>query len=260
MTSRSLSRRTQTVGDIDIHYQIQGSGPPLVMIIGLSFSLRDWGADLIQRLSSSHQLILFDNRDAGLTQESRRNYTIQDMADDTAGLIKALGISKADIFGVSMGGAIAQHLALRHPNTVDRLILGCTFAGGDCSQPGDFTGFLSGNLPSLLFTPEYLDQHQGSINDFLDQTRPYHSSGSALHRQLNAIATHDTCDRLADIVAPTLVITGDRDIAIPAANSQLLAERIPKARLEIIPEAAHGFCYSHAQTTAEQIQMFLALS
>jgi 3-oxoadipate enol-lactonase len=97
-----------TVGDIDIHYQTQGSGQPLLMIMGLSFSLLNWGTQLPSLLD---QLILFDNRDAGQTSQSQRNYTIQDMADYTAGLLSALNIPKAHIFGVSMGGAIANTLA-----------------------------------------------------------------------------------------------------------------------------------------------------
>jgi alpha/beta hydrolase fold len=96
-----------TVGDIDIHYQTQGSGQPLLMIMGLSFSLLDWGTELPALLAPNYQLILFDNRDAGLTSQSQRDYAIADMADDTAGLLDALKIPKARIFGVSMGGAIA---------------------------------------------------------------------------------------------------------------------------------------------------------
>ena len=102
-----------TVGDIDINYEIKGSGEPLLMIMGLSFSLLDWGQKFTELLSQHYQLILFDNRDAGLTSRSKRPYTIADMADDAAGLLDALGIPKAHVFGVSMGGAIAQQFALK---------------------------------------------------------------------------------------------------------------------------------------------------
>jgi 3-oxoadipate enol-lactonase len=246
-----------TVDDIDINYQIQGSGSPLLVIMGLSFSLLDWGTALAALLAPYYQLILFDNRDAGQTSQSQRNYTIQDMADDTAGLLEALNIPKAHIFGVSMGGAIAQELALRHPTKVDKLILGCTFAGGTCSELGDFSPLLNGNLLDLLFTPEYIRDNPKTLDDFLKQTQPLHSKGSALQRQMQAIATHNTCDTLDQITAETLVITGDRDIAIPQKNSETLDDKIPNATLEIIPEAAHAFSYSHANETAKFIRNFL---
>ena len=99
------------IGDIDINYQDQGSGSPLVLIIGLSFSQLDWGTELPALLASNHQLLLFDNRDAGLTSQSKRDYTISDMADDTAGLLDTLKIPKTHVFGVSMGGA-REHFIL----------------------------------------------------------------------------------------------------------------------------------------------------
>ncbi|WP_309744397.1 alpha/beta hydrolase, partial [Chamaesiphon sp. OTE_20_metabat_361] len=110
-----------TVGDIDINYKIKGSGKPLLMIVGLSFSLLDWGNKFTELLAQNYQLILFDNRDAGLTSPSPRPYSIVDMADDAAGLLDALNIPKAHVFGVSMGGAIAQQFALKYPDKLDKL-------------------------------------------------------------------------------------------------------------------------------------------
>jgi 3-oxoadipate enol-lactonase len=247
-----------TVGDININYEIQGSGAPLLMIMGLSFSLRDWGKKFTDLLAQHYRLILFDNRDAGLTSQSTRRYSIADMADDAAGLLDALNIPKAHVFGVSMGGAIAQQFALKYPDKLDKLILGCTMAGGTCSQPGDIGGVMSGNLSGLLFTPTFIQNHQQELKEFLAETTPLHSKGEALERQLQAFATHDTCDTLADIKAPTLILTGDKDIAIPRSNSDLLAAKIPNTKLVIIiADAAHGFSYSHPDTTADLIHLFL---
>ena len=245
------------VGDININYQVQGSGKPLLMIMGLSFSLLDWGNKLTKLLAKNYQLILFDNRDAGLTSPSPRPYSIADMADDAAGLLDALNIPKAHVFGVSMGGAIAQQFALKYPDKLDKLILGCTMAGGNCSQTGDISGVMSGNLLDLLFTPTFIQANSRELAEFLAETTPFHSKGDALHRQLQAFGTHDTCDTLADIKAPTIVITGDKDITIPPSNSDLLVAKIPNAKLEIIADAAHGFAYSHADTTADIIRLFL---
>jgi 3-oxoadipate enol-lactonase len=247
-----------TVGDININYEIQGSGAPLLMIMGLSFSLRDWGKKFTELLAQHYQLILFDNRDAGLTSQSTRPYSIADMADDVAGLLDALNIPKAHVFGVSMGGAIAQQFAIQYPDKLDKLILGCTMAGGTCSQPGDISGVMSGNLSELLFTPTFIQNHQQELTDFFAETTPLHSKDEALKRQMEAFTTHDTCDTLADIKAPTLILTGDKDIAIPRSNSDLLAAKIPNLKLEIIiAGAAHGFSYSHPDTTADLIHLFL---
>jgi 3-oxoadipate enol-lactonase len=246
-----------TVGDIDINYEIQGSGAPLLMIMGLSFSLRDWSKKFTDLLAQHYQLILFDNRDAGLTSQSDRPYSIADMANDVAGLLDALNIPKVHVFGVSMGGAIAQQFALKYPDKLDKLMLGCTMAGGTCSQPGEIGGVMNGNLLNVLFTPTFIQNHQQELAEFLNITTPLHSKGAALQRQLQAFATHDTCDTLADLKAPTLVVTGDKDITIPPSNSDLLAATIPNAKLEVIADAAHGFAYSHADTTVDLIRLFL---
>jgi 3-oxoadipate enol-lactonase len=228
------------------------------MIMGLSFSLRDWGKKFTDLLSQHYQLILFDNRDAGLTSLSTRPYTIADMADDAAGLLDALKIPKAHVFGVSMGGAIAQQFALKYPDKLDKLILGCTMAGGECSQMGDIGGVMSGNLLDLLFTPTFIQHHQQELTEFLTETTRLHSRDTALQRQLQAFASHDTCDTLSDIQVTTLIITGEKDIAIPRSNSDLLAAKIPNVKLEIIiADAAHGFSYSHPDTTADLIHLFL---
>jgi 3-oxoadipate enol-lactonase len=246
-----------TVGDININYDIKGSGVPLLMIMGLSFSLRDWGKKFTELLAQHYQLILFDNRDAGLTSPSPCPYSIVDMADDAARLLDALNIPKAHVFGVSMGGAIAQQFALKYPDKLDKLMLGCTMAGGTCSQLGEIGGVMNGNLLPLLFTPTFIQNHQQELAEFLAETTPFHSKGEALQRQLQAFATHDTCDTLANIRAPTLILTGDKDIAIPRSNSDFLSAKIPNSKLTIIADAAHGFSYSHPDTTANLIQLFL---
>ena len=122
------------VDGLSVHYEIKGSGHPLLMIMGLTFSLLDWGDELPNELAKHYQVILFDNRDAGhTTSSSVKNYTIADLADNAAELLQALKINQAHVFGVSMGGMIAQQFALRHADKLNRLVLGCTMAGGDCS-------------------------------------------------------------------------------------------------------------------------------
>ncbi|NJR57452.1 MAG: alpha/beta fold hydrolase [Cyanobacteria bacterium CRU_2_1] len=246
-----------TVGDLDINYNIQGQGDPLLMIMGLSFSLLDWGTKLPELLSRHYKVILFDNRDAGETSRSPHPYTIAQMADDAAVLLDALGESRASVFGVSMGGMIAQHFALNHADKLNKLILGCTMAGGSCSQLGAFSNLFNGNVLELLFTPGFIQQHQTDLKEFFQTTTPLHSKGDALARQFYAMSNHDTCDRLGKITAPTLVMTGDSDRVIPPQNSDILTQKISGAKQEIIQDAAHAFCFSHPDSTATAILNFL---
>lgn len=128
------------VGNIDIYYETLGQGTPLLMIMGLKFSLLDWGEKLPQELAQHYQVILFDNRDSGRSSRVTNTYSLADMANDASGLLNELGITKAHVFGISMGGMIAQHFALNNTSKLDKLILGCTMAGGGCSKPGSIGG------------------------------------------------------------------------------------------------------------------------
>lgn len=250
-----------TVNELDINYQALGTGSPLLLIIGLSFSMADWGDYFPDLLAEKYQVILFDNRDAGLTSESQRDYAIADLADDTANLLKALNISKAHIFGVSMGGMIAQQLALRHPDKVDKLILGCTMAGGTCSNLGDMatlaTALISDDFRQLLFPKDYIDSHNTEIDKLFATSTPLHSQDGALQRQMLAFSSYDACNDIQDIKAETLILTGDTDVLIPASNSEYLNQQIPNSALGTIADAGHGFCFSHADQVAQLIIDFL---
>ncbi len=255
------------VGDIEIYYEIKGQGDPLLMIMGLKFSLLDWGEKLPQELAKNYKVILFDNRDAGRSSQATRFYSIADMANDASGFLDELGILKAHVFGISMGGMIAQHFALNHANKLDKLILGCTMAGGDCSVPGSMGGiaFSSNqsqqdedeNLLKLLFPDGFITNNRPDLLKFIQTTKPYHSEPAAVERQWSAIFTHDTCNLLQNITAPTLMLTGDSDVAIPSQNSNVLSQKILNSRLEVIKGAAHAFCYSHWQETAKLVTKFL---
>ncbi|MBD2121136.1 alpha/beta fold hydrolase [Trichocoleus sp. FACHB-262] len=245
------------VNGLDINYKIYGEGDPLLMIMGLSFSLLDWGTELPELLSRHYKVILFDNRDAGETSQAAGTYTTAQMAEDAANLLKMLGETKAHVFGISMGGMVAQQFALNHTDQLKKLILGCTMAGGTCSQFNPPAGLGSSSILEQLFPLGFLQAHQSRIGEFLQATAPYHSQGEALIRQYQAMSTHDACSLLGKIMAPTLVITGDSDRIIPPQNSEFLAKNIPGAKLEVLTEAGHAFCFSHPETTAAAIISFL---
>jgi pimeloyl-ACP methyl ester carboxylesterase len=176
-------------------------------------------------------------------------------ADDAAGLLDHLSIPRAHVFGVSMGGMIAQEFALRHAHRLSTLTLGCTTAGGQHSVPpppeslAALTAPREGVPPDeiirrgwpLGYTPEYIERNRAKLEAAIPRLLEHPTPPYAFRRQLEATYTLKTWDRLPQITAPTLVITGARDVLIPAKNSELLAARIPGARLHVIPNAAHAF-------------------
>jgi 3-oxoadipate enol-lactonase len=249
---------TISVDELDIHYQILGAGEPLLLIIGLSFSLADWGDRFPELLAQNYQVILFDNRDAGLTSSSKRDYAIADLADDAANLLDALNIPKAHVFGVSMGGMIAQQLALHYPDKVNKLILGCAMAGGTCSQYGALaSGLFNTSLRNLLFPADFIKNNEAELDQHFAKTIPLHSKGSALQRQMLAFSSYDACFEISHILSETLILTGDQDVLIPEPNSHYLAQEIPNSKIEAIADAGHGFCFSHADQSAQLIINFL---
>lgn len=179
------------------------------------------------------------------------------MANDVAGLLNALGIAQAHVLGFSMGGMIAQQFALRHATKLNKLILTCTMAGGDCS---DFNPNNQGDLLDLLFPASYLaiSNNRKKAEYFFRNTSAYHSQPDGFTRQFQALNTHDTCNLLPDIKAPTLIITGDSDLVIPAVNSNILNNRISGSELKIIKEGGHGFGYTHAAEIAKIMTDFLS--
>ena len=119
------------VGDIRMYYEIHGQGEPLLLIMGLGGHILDWGWSLPQQLAKHYQVIMFDNRGSGRTDQPQGPYSIKQMANDTVGLMNAIGLKQASIFGVSMGSMIAQEIAMDYSEKVAKLVLGCTHAGGD---------------------------------------------------------------------------------------------------------------------------------
>lgn len=242
------------IGDIHLHYQVQGLGEPLLLIMGYRGSSFMWGESLIGGLSCYFQVITFDNRGTGLSDKPDTLYTIPTMADDAAGLLHYLGIARVHVFGVSMGGMIAQELALRHPKRVQRLILGCTTCGGPQTilAPVDVLEKLLASPDmsreealrqqwQVIFSPGFIEKQPSFLDQLsavaLTYPTPLHSS----LRQMMAMQRFNAYGRLGQIVAPTLVLTGADDIVMPPANSQLLADRIHHAALASFADAGHGF-------------------
>ena len=258
------------VDDIDMYYEIEGEGEPLILIMGLGGDHFRWFR-ILPLLSQDYKVVTFDNRGVGKTDKPDISYTMEIMADDVAGLMDAIGIDKAHIFGISLGGMIAQNFALLHPGRIVSLMLGCTFCGGRHTVSNNNEGNSPGVLdPSLietmlpeervvemlpaLYSRQFIDNNPDFVNIQIEYAKNNPPDPVGYRRQLGAAGTHDTYDRLPEIKLPTLVIAGDEDVLIPADNSRIIASRIPNAELVILEGMGHGF-YTEANKETARILM-----
>lgn len=257
-----------TVGDIEIAYRIQGQGEPLLLIMGLAGTMDMWDPTLLGQLTRDYRVITFDNRGIGNTTSGTRPFTIPQFADDTAGLLEALGIDHAYVLGWSLGSHIAQELVLNYPQRVDRLILYASLCGGLEAIRGlgtleQFTNTSGGPLQraqrliDLILPPAWVREHLPYVLEVF--THPLdQASQASIDKQVQA--EHEwqgTCDRLAEIRRPTLVVTGSDDQATPPANSLMLATRIPNAWLAYFAGGGHGMMYQYPDQFAATIRNFL---
>jgi pimeloyl-ACP methyl ester carboxylesterase len=260
--------RTVRVDDIDVAYKDFGQGEPLILITGYGATMDLWPPGLLSNFSSEHRVIIFDNRGMGHTTGSDTHFSIELFADDTAGLMDALNISRADALGWSMGADIAQELALRHPGKVDRLILYAGTCGGNESIPAapavleELTN-TSGSareqgerLFSLLFPAEWLREHPDSRTYFPVPTES--SPPESYVRQSEAMGSwNGTYSRLPDIRSPTLVMNGAEDVICVPANAFVLGGRIPGAWVIQLPGGGHGMMYQYPQEFERMVTFFL---
>jgi pimeloyl-ACP methyl ester carboxylesterase len=270
------------VDTIELYYEEHGRGDPLLLIMGLAADSMAWMFQ-VPEFSKHYRTIVFDNRGVGRSSKPPGPYTISQMADDTAGLIDVLGIAHTHVVGVSMGGMIAQELALRHPRLVRGLVLACTYPepdadierqrefsvgelGGRVSAGGDIQidlkaldpmAFFQQLLP-LAFNQEFIEKELPKIMPLFAGALQYGFSMEAILGQVAAVMSHKATDRLHQIAAPTLVITGDADRLVPPANSEILAKYIPGARLVKIPGGSHGFNFETPEVFNREVLSFLA--
>ncbi len=242
------------VDGIGLHYEASGEGFPLLLIMGLGANLDWWDPRLVDGLSRDFRTIRFDNRGTGRSADSEEEYTMRLLADDAAGLLDALGIARAHVLGISMGGMIAQELALAHPERIGRLVLASTHCGGSHAVPpseealgimGRIAGAASAEETArlsvvLCFTKEAVKENPADVDAWVREVLKAPTSRETLLRQLGAIAGFDTYDRLPGLKVPTLVVHGGRDILIPPENGSILAKSIPGSRLVLLEHSAHG--------------------
>jgi 3-oxoadipate enol-lactonase len=232
-----------------IFWDEQGSGAPLLLIMGLGWASHGWHRSR-PLLSDKYRTIALDNRGVGRSEAPAGPYSIAQMAADAAAVLNAARVNTAHIFGVSMGGMIAQEFALQYPNKVRSLILGCTAAGGPEAVRAD-----AETMQVLMKRGQDPDQFANAIGPYIyDRAtsperieediavrRKWYASAQSYSAQLQAVLAWEAYSRISQISAPTLVIHGENDRLIPAANARLIAARIPAAKLVLLRGASHIF-------------------
>lgn len=257
-------------GDISLEYYDEGMGPPLLLIRGLGAQCTTWGEPLLAPLRQNFRVVRFSNRGTGLSDKPDGAITVRTLADDAAALLDALDIEKAHVFGVSLGGMIAQELVLNYPHRVDRLVLGCTWPGGDKAvRAGPEVVSLLTPQPGLsreeqiritwpaLITEQTIEERREFIEEMLRLDIETPTPQETVMKQIAAVSQFDTYDRLPSVTTPTLVLHGDADILVPTENARLLHERIPASQLQIIQNAGHMFFWEHPAETANALASFL---
>src|SRR6202047_667457 len=234
---------------VRIYWDEQGTGEPLLLIMGLSYPSYMWHRSR-PVLRERYRTIAFDNRGIGQSDVPPGTYSTALMASDAAAVIDAAGVENAHVFGVSMGGMIAQELALQYPNRVRSLILGCTAAGGPHAVQAE-----SAALQTLMrrdLTPEESKEaiipfiydaatSRERIDEDMAIRMKWYPTRQGYAGQLQGVFDWEAYSRITQITAPTLVIHGETDRLIPPANARLIAEKIPAAKLVLIPHAGHIF-------------------
>lgn len=251
----------------ELNYERGGEGEPLLLIQGMSANLLAWGRPFVSLLEESFDVISFDNRGMGLSSPVTEAFSIAEMAGDTAALMEALEIESAHVLGISMGGMIAQELALAHPERLRSMTLGCSYCGGPGTQlmaPDDFQllaeAFGSGDrdrvyrvMYELNLSPAFRSD-ESRYQEFTAMAEAVPSSRQAIAFQLQAIAAHDTSTRLPSLNIPTLVIHGTVDRIIGYPNGPLIASLIPGARLETLEDVGHMFWWEQPERAAELVR------
>jgi pimeloyl-ACP methyl ester carboxylesterase len=255
---------------ITIYYEEYGKGEPLVLINGLSFILDLWFAQ-IEELSKRFRVIALDNRGIGGSDAPDEEYSIRMMADDTADLLRGLGIVKTHVAGLSMGGYIAQEMALSHPSLVDRLVLIATCMGGPRSTAlgkpfwDKLALELVGLTPeemcrkdlTLMSAPGFAKHHPEIIEQAAalrtKKVQPMH----AFIRQYNACMAFDINHRAPDIKQPTLIIMGREDLVFPLALAEDFREKMPRAEIVVYEDCGHAILLEKADLLNRDLLRFL---
>lgn len=264
--------RTTRVGAVSIAYYVRGRGQTVLCIMGLGGRAADWNeVGFLAPLAERFELVTFDNRGTGASDKPGGPYSLELMADEAVGVLDALGRERAHVVGVSMGGMIAQLLAIRHPARVARLVLVATNTGGPDVVPAtpEVLTVLTADRTrpreemlrtamTVLTSPGFAARDPVALDTIVALALAQPTPEIAFARQMAAILASDRTASLASIAAPTLVVHGADDRLIPPANGRMLAQAIPGARLVVLPGCGHLPMWECPARLGEVVGEFLA--
>ena len=264
----------QSKDGLKLRYEVRGNGAPVALIMGFSGSGRAWSERFLSMMEKQFKLVVMDNRGTGESDKPDVAWTLRDMADDVAAVLDHAKLPKTHIYGISMGGMIAQEYTLAYPNRVDRLVLGCTNCGMSHSIPGkpeDVAKLMPqpGMSPteaakaafSVACGKAFVASEAGQkfIDEQLEDAAKYPITPQhTFMRQFGAISGFDSYARLGEIKKPTLVIHGDDDAILPVQNADVLAGAIAGSRKHILKGIGHMFFWEAPQETVKVSSEFLA--
>jgi len=254
-------------GDVELSYERGGSGPPLLMIMGLGGTYAHWDERFLEDLKRDYDVIIYDHRSVGESTRVSEPFTIAQLAEDASALLAALAIGGAHVLGFSMGGMVAQELALAHPEQIDRLVLASTYCGGaeskrtrsdalkrlaEAGASGDRD--LATQVAWEINVSPRFAENEPAHERFFEIASRRRVAFVVLRAQVNAIMAHDTSERLPSLALPTLVIHGTADEMVPVANGELIASLIPDSRLELLDGAGHLFFWEAPESAAQLVR------
>lgn len=253
----------KTADQAEIYYQVRGSGEPLVLLSGQA-NTHHWWDNVHADFEGDHRTIVLDYLGTGESDKPEdAEYSVRRFAGDVISVLDELGIARAHVYGTSMGGKVAQWVAIDHPDRLGALVLGCTSVGGTRGLRADAAVTRSLAQPSaeaarqalidLMYTPGWVRTHPGPYVT-LGGRMPNH----ARRGHLRASNGHDSWAELNRVTAPTLVLHGTDDIFSPAENAAILAERIPGAELHYLDGARHAYFEEKQAEASEAVLRFLA--
>ena len=262
-------------GDVTLDYERSGTpaGPPLLLIMGMSGTTLHWGEPFLRLLREDFDVIAYDHRGVGASTPLDGPVTIRQMADDAAALLAALELDSAHVMGISMGGMIAQELALNHRERIRTLTLGCTYCGGEGSALASeavmsklAAAMASGDRELALRAGWEINVSRAMAADDAAYAT-FRAIGdrravavAVIMQQLQACAAHDANERLPELAGlPTLVIHGTEDELLPVQNGKLIASRIPGSQLEIFDGVGHLFFWERPERSAELVREHAAV-
>ena len=267
------------VAGLNVAFELRGSGEPIVLVAGTGYPGATWRPDLVEPLAAHHAVLTFDHRGTGRTASTPEPYSTRGFAADAIGLMDAIGLPAAHVVGHSMGGRVAQWMALDHPGRVRSLVLAAT-------GPGEFRpdrpvtrgiplhtaaamielgyeGYMREHIAATFFTPEFVASHPERVAWLADTFWANRPSLEDYLRHVIARQEHQALDRLGELAMPALVLIGDRDTheggtGVHWEQSGALLERLPNAERRVVPGAAHGYFWQLPELSAEIVRDWTA--